>query len=171
MKIALTFITFLLSSALYAKEVNIPNSGISFVAPDEFQPLSHEIIDIKWPQNRAPKWVIGNKSASTTIAYDIKPNDISGAPLAELMKSYKTTFDRVIPGIAWKKKEIIELSGQKWIYFEMTSNAADTDIYNIMLLTSYKKEMLLFNFNSTKQDFPKYESKLRDSIQTIQLPN
>ena len=32
----------------------------------------------------------------------------------------------------------------------------DTDIYNIMLVTSYGQEMLMFNFNSTKEDFSIY---------------
>ncbi len=170
MKIVLSLIMIILSSASIAKEFSISDSGISFVAPDEFQPLSQDLIDIKWPQKRAPKWVVGNESGSTTIAYDIKPNDISAARMPELMNYFKTTFDRVIPGIEWKKREIIELSGKTWVYLEMTSNAINADIYNIMLLTSYGKEMLIFNFNSTKEDFPKYESALRASVQTIQLP-
>ncbi|KXO08343.1 hypothetical protein AKG98_1942 [Moritella sp. JT01] len=75
----------------------------------------------------------------------------------------------MIPGVEWKKKEIIELSGKKWVYLEMFSNAIDTEIHNIMLITSYGKEMLIFNFNSAKGEFPKYEDKLRASIQSIQL--
>ncbi|SIQ23107.1 hypothetical protein SAMN05421647_10376 [Marinobacterium stanieri] len=70
----------------------------------------------------------------------------------------------------WKKQEVIHLSGRDWIYFEVTSNAIDTDIYNIMLVTSYGKEMLLFNFNSTKEDFPQYEKALRNSVNTIKIP-
>ena len=170
MKFILSLILVTLSFALAAKEVSVSDTGISFVSPDEFQPLSQEIIDVKWPQKGAPKWVVGNESASTTIAYDLKPNDISAAPLPDIMNYFKNTFDRIIPGIEWKNREIIELSGKQWVYLEMTSNAIDTDIYNIMLLTSYGKEMLIFNFNSTKEDFTKYETKLRASIQTIQLP-
>lgn len=160
----------MMSAICFAKEISISDTGISFNAPDEFQPLSQNLIDAKWPQNNAPKWVVGNKSASTTIAYGLKPNDISAVPLPELMNHFKTTFDRVIPGIDWKKREIIKLSGKSWIYLEMTSNAIDTDIYNIMLVTSYGKEMLIFNFNSTKEDFSKYESELRNSAKTIHLP-
>ncbi|VAW44950.1 hypothetical protein MNBD_GAMMA04-274 [hydrothermal vent metagenome] len=170
MKIILSLILLTFSSSLFAKEVNISDTGISFIAPDEFQPLSQEIIDVKWPKKRAPKWVIGNESASTTIAYDLKPNDISTAPLPELMNYLKTNFDRLIPGIEWKKREIIELSGKNWVYLEMTSNAIDTDIHNIILLTSYGREMLMFNFNSTKEEFSKYETELRKSLRTIQLP-
>ena len=163
-------ILIILPSVSLAKEISLPETGITFIAPDEFKPLPQKIIDIKWPSKRAPKWVIGNKDATTTIAYDLKPNDISQAPLPALIGSFENVFNRVVPGIKWKKKEIIKLSGQQWIYLEMTSNAIDTDIHNIMLVTSYKKRMLVFNFNSTKQDFAKYEAILRKSIETIKLP-
>jgi len=33
-----------------------------------------------------------------------------------------------------------------------------------MLITSYGKEMLLFNFNSTREEFSQYESELRKSL-------
>jgi len=154
----------------WTEVVEIESSGISFDAPDDFFTYDQKLIDIKWPQKRAPRWVVGNESGSTSIAYDLKPNDISLAPLNELMDYFKSVFDRVIPGIDWKKREIIEVSGKKWIYLEMTSSAIDTDIHNIMLVTSYGKEMLVFNFNSTKEDFSKYESQLRKSVSTIKLP-
>ncbi|CAA6677571.1 Unannotated [Lentimonas sp. CC4] len=51
----------------------------------------------------------------------------------------------------------------------MTSNAVDADIYNIMLITGLNGQMLAFNFNSTKSDFPKYENSLRESIKSIKL--
>jgi hypothetical protein len=53
---------------------------------------------------------------------------------------------------------------------ETTSSAIDTDIYNIMMLTGYDNRMLIFNFNSTKEDFPKFEKALRASLASIQIP-
>jgi len=169
LKIILTTFLSVFSIATFATEIKIPNSHVAFDIPDEFEALSQEIIDLKWPSKRAPKWVVGNKSASTTIAYDLKPNDISTAPLSELLAYFTGLFDRMIPGIEWKEKKIIELAEKQWIYLEMTSNAVDTDIHNIMLLTSYGKEMLAFNFNSTKDEFVKYEDQLRTSIRSIEF--
>ncbi len=171
MKIIVSLILIVLSPVSFTKEINISDTGISFVAPNEFQQLSQEAINIKWPQKNAPKWAVGNESTSTTIAYDLKQIDVSSIPLPELMVSFKTTFDRIVPGIQWKKREIIELSGKSWGYLEMTSSLIDSNIHNIMLVTSYGKEALIFNFNSTKEDFPKYELELRQSMKTIQLPN
>ncbi len=51
----------------------------------------------------------------------------------------------------------------------MTSHAIDTDIYNIMLITSLKEKMLVLNFNSTAKEFPEIEASLRKSIQSIEF--
>jgi len=133
--------------------------------------LPQEIIDIKWPSKHAPKYVVGNLRATTTIAYDLKLHDLTGIPLNSLKTSFEGVFNRIIPGIQWIKNEIIEKSGQQWIYLELTSNAIDADVHNIILITIFKKQMLVFNFNSTREDFPKYEKELRESIKSIRLPN
>jgi len=38
-----------------------------------------------------------------------------------------------------------------------------------MLLTGLHGKMLVFNFNSTKKEFPKYEAVLRKSIGSIKI--
>ena len=172
MKTKYVVFTFLLvASVAFANPVKIPGTDVTFLPPPGFQPLSQEIIDVKWPNKNAPRYVIGNATASTTIAYDIKDSKMTLADLAEAKGYFTTLFDRIIPGIEWKRNEIIEHSNQPWIMMEMTSNAIDTNIHNVMLVTSYAGRMLMFNFNSTKEDFPKYEKALRGSISSIKLPN
>lgn len=163
-------IIFLFTTSLIsAKEVSIDGGRITFDAPDEFKPLPQKIIDIKYPSSRAPKYVIGNQSGATTIAYDLKQNVIPPEQLEEVRQAFTKMFPRLIPGLEWKENKIIELAGRKWGYMEMTSHAIDTDIYNIMIFTGYNDQMLLFNFNSTKEEFKEYESKLRASLKSIKI--
>lgn len=168
--LTVTFALILLSSSLFADPIKVGDTEVTFEAPEGFQPYSKEVIAIKWPTNRAPAYAVGIPSGSTTIAYDIKPHYIPQDDLPKAQKSFTQLFERIIPGIDWKKNEIIEHSGQKWLLMEMTSNAIDTDIYNIMLMTGFEGKMLVFNFNSTKKDFPKYEEELRKSLQSVKLP-
>ncbi len=157
-------------SLAFADPIKVGDTEITFEPPEGFKEVSQEIIDLKWPTNRAPKFVIGDESASTTVAYDLKPHQIPQDKLGDVQKSFTQLFERMVPGINWKKNEIIEHSGQKWIFMEMTSSAIDTDIYNIMFLTGFGDEMLVFNFNSTKENFAKYEASLRASLKSIKLP-
>lgn len=152
-----------------AETVSIDGGAVTFEAPDGFAPISEELRALKYPSSRAPQYVIGNEGGGTTVAYDLKPHQIPQSQLGQVKDEFTKVFDRAIPGIEWVENRLIDLSGQDWIYFEMTSNAVDTDIYNIVLLTGYKDQMLAFNFNSTKEQFKRYESELRQSIETIRI--
>jgi len=167
--LSLIVLTFFIVNALIAETLSIDGGAITFEAPEEFKPVPQEIIDIKYPSSRAPKYVIGNESAATTIAYDLKPHNIPQDKIDEARKAFTQMFPRLIPGIEWKENKVITLTGRKWIYMEMTSYAIDTDIYNIILITGYKGQMLIFNFNSTKKEFPKYEKVLRESLKSIAI--
>jgi hypothetical protein len=159
-----------LSSNLFAEPIKVADKDVTFEAPEGFKPLSKELIAAKWPTNRAPAYAVGTPSGSTTVAYDIKPHSVPQEELPDVQKSFTELFERIIPGIEWKKNEIIEHSGQKWLLMEITSNAVDTNIYNILLITGFEGKMLAFNFNSTKEDFPRYEAQLRKSLRSVTLP-
>ena len=169
--IPLLLAVLLFPSFALAEPIKVHDTKVTFDPPPSFKPVPQEIIDLKWPSKRAPQFVVGNESASTTVAYDLKPHQIPQDKLGEVQKSFTQLFERIIPGIRWKKNEIVEHSGQNWIFMEMTSRAVDTDIHNIMFLTGYQGKMLIFNFNSTKEDFPKFENSLRASLKSIKLPN
>ena len=144
-------------------------SKAAFSPPDRFKPLSQELIETKWPNRNGPRFVVGNERGTTTVAYDVKAQDISRMELEDIRAGFEQTFTRVIPGIQWKANKIIEHEGRNWIYMEMTSNAIDTDIYNILMLTGVGTQLVIFNFNSTKEDFPEYEGALRGSVKSIKI--
>lgn len=152
---------------IFGNEIEIPNSSISFTAPTGFQPFSKEIIEAKWPARRAPEWVIGSESTSTSIAFGLRPNDISNTPLEKLKDYLKQTMSRIGPGVVWLRAEVISINGKDWIYLECTSNAINADIHNIILASSHRDKMAMFNFNSTKDEFSKYEDALKESIESI----
>lgn len=156
-------------SPAWGKTIFLDNNQISFEAPDDFAPLTEDVKKLKYPSSRAPKYVIGNRTAATTIAYDLKPHHIPQDKIDEVRHAFAQMFPRMIPNLKWVENKTIELSGRKWGYMEMTSSAIDTDIYNLMIFTGYKGQMLMFNFNSTKEEFKKYEKVLRESIKTIQI--
>ncbi len=113
-------------------------------------------------------FVVGNEDRSTTVACGLKPGPVPDK-LEGMLGEFEKVFNKAVPGIVWKERKIVEIKGHKWIYLEMTSTAVDTDIHNIMMVTGYKGKMLLFNFNSTKEDFPTMEKVLRQSLETISV--
>jgi hypothetical protein len=158
-----------ISLPVHADQFSIPEGGVTFNAPDGFTLLSKEEISLKYPTSRPPSLVVGNKARTTTIAYDLKPESIPPDKLPEVKAAFEKLFERIIPKIVWKERVIKNLENQQWIYLEFTSQAIDTRIHNIMLITPLRGKMLVFNFNSTKEEFPIIESKLRKSLNSIKL--
>jgi hypothetical protein len=158
-----------LCGQMLAAEVSIPGSTVSFQAPEGFTELTKTEIQSKWLRGSPPLYAIGNPRRTTTVAYDIKNHKIPESELEEALNAFEKMFNRVIPGISWKKKEVVVIKGKRWMHLEMTSFAMDTDVYNIILCTPYEGKLLIFNFNSTKEDFPQLQAELRKSIESITL--
>ena len=155
------------------ESISVPGSTVTLEAPAGFTPLTAAKIAAeiaaKFPRTRPPGYALGNARRSTSIAYDLKPQAIKDAELEKGLEMFGTLTGRVVAKTAWKRKEIIQMAGQRWIFFELTPTAVDTDIHNIMLITPLEWQMLIFNFNSTKEDFAKQEAALRASVASIHL--
>lgn len=169
MRLLTLILLFGIALGAHATTFSIPGAGISFDAPEGFTPLSKDEIAIKFPSSRAPSGVIGNARRTTTIAYELKQDKLAPEQLGEGKDAFEQLFERIIPGLEWKARAIVQFQGQRWIQLEMSSRAVDTDIHNIMLVTSRNGRMLIFNFNSTKSEFPSLESVLRESIRSIKV--
>ncbi len=170
MKTILAFALMLFALApAHGVQFSIPDGGVVFDAPDGFTQLSGEEIARKFPRTSAPGFVVGNARRTTTIAFDLKPQPIPRDKLDEVKSSFEQLFQRMIPGLVWKDRKMISMQNQQWIYLELTSHAVDTDIHNIVLVTPHRDKALIFNFNSTKSEFPQVETKLRESLRSIRL--
>ncbi len=156
-------------STSWAERVSIPGADASFVPPEGFTQLSGEELDIKFPRKTAPRTVVGDERRKTTVAYELREFALTEEALPELLTAVADSMHRAVPGLEWKKREIVEMAGQKWIWLEMTSMAIDTDIYNIVLMTPRNGKALVFGLNSTKDLFPVQEAALRKSIASIVL--
>ena len=158
------------SGTVFGREkISVPNSTVSLDALVGFTPLTAFEIAAKFPRTAPPGYVVGNARRTTSIAYDLKPQPITDAGLEQGLKVFGRLMGGIISNLVWKRKEMIEMAGQCWIFLEMTSSAIDTDIYNIMLITPFDGKMLIFNFDSTKEDFATQEAALRASVASIRL--
>lgn len=156
-------------AAASAEKYSFQDGKISFEGPESFTRFSQEQIDIKYPSKNAPDFVIGNENGATSIAYALKKSALPKERLKEAQEAFTQMFPRMIPGLKWIENKIIKVDEREWIYLELTSTAIDTDIHNMMLFTSYRGKLLAFNFNSTKEEFKKYEERLRKSMKSISI--
>jgi hypothetical protein len=172
MKRVFLFCLLLISAAApfaLADSESVPGTDISFMPPDGFTPLTQEELDLKFPTKNGPKFAYGNERRSTTVAYDVRAVAVTADALRDGLESIGESMARVIPGAVWVDKKMMKLAGLDWAYYELTSNALDTDIHNIILMGPWGGKLVVFNFNATKADFEKLEPTLRASMNSITL--
>ena len=158
--------TICLASTAWADQVRVPHTSVVFESPKDFTQLSVAEIGAKFPPG-GPGFAVGNERRTTTIAYDFKPVAITDNDVAGILDGLASQLESSIPGLKWVEKKVIQLDGHPCLYLEMTSSAKNANIHNIMLITPQESGLLMLNFNSTLDEFPKVEPVLRTAIASI----
>ena len=126
-------------------------------------------IKFKFPRGNAPQFVYANERLSVSIAITFSPQAMTVARLPELKAAMEQALPRTIPGLTWITRELAEINGKRWVHFELTSFAIDTDIRNEMLFTEFEGKMVGFNFNSTVALYGQYKDALQKSRDSIRV--
>lgn len=146
------------------------NGKASLILPKGFEPMDAETIGVKFPRGNPPKEVFSNERGKTSIAITVSEGArLPPEQLPEFRKYIESVMERMIPGLKWISREYTELAGRKWARLELMSNAIDTDIHNIILITSFEGMPLMFNFNSIKEEFAALSVELDKSIKSIKI--
>lgn len=168
-KIIIALLLAMLATGAQATDVTSEDGKISFTVPDDFAPLNDEERSAKYPAGNAPRYLVGNATRTTNIAYDIKSSKIEYHDLLEFQSILTESFARAVPNVQFVMNDIRTMNGRQWIYIELTSAAYEADIHNIILVTPYKDDLLMFTFASTKKEFPLLKDALRASIKSIRI--
>ena len=142
------FLVFILPASAQDR-VSMAGGKVSFVPPDGLRVMTEAEIKIKYPRGNAPQYVYSNEQMNVSIAITLSPQPVTLEGLPQLKAAMEQALPRLIPGLNWVNREIVEINGRPWVHFEMTSFAIDTDIHNEMYMTAFDGKMLGFNFNST----------------------
>jgi len=168
-RVAILILIFLPASA--QDRVSMADGRVSFVPPDGFRAMTEAEIKLKYPRSNAPQYVYSNEPMNVSIAITFSPQAVTLEGLPQLKAAMEQALPRLVPGLNWLTREIVEINGRPWVHFEMTSFAVDTDIHNEMYMTAFDGKMLGFNFNSTVAQYDRYKDALKRSRDTIRVVN
>lgn len=149
--------------------VSLANGRVSFELPPGFRAMTEEMIRFKFPRGNPPTHVYANERLNVSVAITFSPQPLSPAQLPELKSAMEQALPRMVPGLKWLAREIVEINGTRWVHFELTSHAIDTDIHNHMYMTSLDGKLFGLNFNSTIAQYERYKDALASSRNSIRL--
>lgn len=163
-------IGFVFAQPIFAGErVTLGGGRVSFIPPAGFKRLTKEEIAKKYFRGNPPQYVFGNQSLSVNVAVTFSITKVSPQQLPEYKEAMEEMLPRLIPGLQWLSRELIDVEGRKWVHLEMTSYAIDTDIHNHLYSTSFDGKVLTFGFNSTVKEYPLVKETLEKSFRSIRL--
>ena len=151
-------------------KVSLYDDKVIFILPNGFKIMPSEVAEKKYPNANRPQHIYSDKKATSSIGITFN-RQVKVAPnqLSQFQEYMVKTYERMIPGLKWLKNSLVTINGTRWINLIFISNALDTEIYNNMLMTSLDNSLLMFNFNTTKEEFNNISQLLISSMESITI--
>ncbi|MDR2165946.1 MAG: hypothetical protein LBO79_10110 [Zoogloeaceae bacterium] len=122
---------------------------IFLLAPSDFQPMSKETLEIKYPMSRRPTEVLSNTAGGiVTLAFNHTNDALQPSQIHAAHSFISQMMHNLYPSAEWFRDEVIVQNGNTFIVMEFVSPAIDTQIHNIIYGTSVDNRFLLIAFNS-----------------------
>ena len=137
--------------------------------PADFELMSREVLETKYPSGNRPTIVYTNKEGSINFAFNHTKNRILIEQLPEALQAFVKQFNSLYPQIKWLKKEITTINSNKFIVLEFISPAIDTSIYNLMYITSLDEKVLMCGFNCIETQITEWELKAKETLNSIEI--
>jgi len=155
------------------ERISFAGGRVSFVPPPGFTPLTNEEMLGKFNRSGAtpPKAAVGNASRSVTIAFGLTGQQVPANDLVKVQQVITDAYNGAGFVSRWIKNEIVELGGMRWVFFDVVTRAADTEVHNQALFGVLDLQLVAFNFNATVAEFSKVEGEMAKARQSIRVVN
>ncbi|HCD7254847.1 TPA: hypothetical protein ND504_004390 [Citrobacter farmeri] len=144
--------------------VQILGGKASVIMPDGFIKMPKELLETKYPLSKRPQevWYVEKENGKVTIAFSMTINAMSDAQIPQFAQMLKQQFSSVSPILS-----DVTVNGNRLTRMEMTIPAADSDIYNVMQLSSLEGKLLISTFNTTEDLKETYTEMGKQALSTF----
>ncbi len=124
------------------------NGKAELLIPTVFNLMDAESISAKYPSKQSGDFeVYTNNDGNINIAFEHLPDKATMNDLPKLREFFEQQFNQ--PSIDFRKSEIKKINGRDFVVIEMVTPTADTEVYNLMFVTSSGGRLLMGTFNCT----------------------
>lgn len=130
------------------EEYDFDNNNFSLKVPVDFIAMDKEMIKKKYPNGNPPSFVLSNEQTTINIVIGKTDSSLRNSQVKEylnLMKKQLSETSEIIDS------SFFERDGHEVGEIKFTSPAADTDIYNHMIVFSANEKLRIVSFNCTKE--------------------
>lgn len=150
-------------------ESSVLNNRIRLSIPVDFKPMEQDEILVKYQRsNSVPQEAYSNDTGTISLAFNHTSNALSLADLPDFRQSFARQFKGTL-GIEFKGSSIKNINGRDFAILEFISPAMDTNIYNLMFLTSLDNRLLICTFNCVQGEMEKWKPTSQQILNSVQV--
>lgn len=151
------------------QERPVSKYGFFMTLPVMFTPMQKEFVEIKYPNNNRPDYILSNPSTTINLTFAYKTYQ---------MEPEKTEVNRdVIQELVMRGQrggEVIEsntvTAGDiKISYFDFVTSAIDSDIYNLIFFFSLRGRMMMGAFNCLQPDQSDWKEVAIQMLESVRI--
>jgi len=149
---------------IYTEYKDLGNFSIKI--PKDFETMSEDILQVKYPTSNRPKLVYTNKDATINIAFNEYRHYLTDKKLSEYIDLVKSELNK--KGYSVYSFDF-EVDGLKLYTLTLNTQAIDTTIYNYMVIFSIDEEIIFINFNCIDKYTEEWSEVAKFIIQSIRV--
>lgn len=147
----------------------ILNNKAEILVPADFEIMSEDLLKAKYPSGNRPTLVYTNEATTVNLAANHTANRIALSELPQALGAFTGQFEQLYPTAQWYRKEMTEINGRDFAVLELITPAVDTDIYNLMFVTSLDGRMLMFSFNCTTDLLTEWKPQAQQIMASVKI--
>ena len=155
----------IISNVTNEKETKLVNiSEYSINVPIEFEVMSEEMKNLKYPNGNPPTIVYTNLNGTVNVACNDNSIEMEDSELEEYVELFKSLIEESTSDM---EINYAEKNEHKFASIQFISQAVDTEIYNHMILFTLDGYLRIVSFNCTPEyieEWQGYSNSLIDMI-------
>ena len=165
-------VLFVLSNTVVAESlqsIEALNGKLFIEVPKNFNRMSIELVELKYPSSRRPSDVLSDETGGITLAFNHTQTPILPSQIREAHGAISKMFHNLYPSAKWYRDEVIRQNGNDFLVMELITPAIDAQIHNIFYGTSVDDRLLLVAFNATVEQAPKWLPIGQEIMRSIEV--
>lgn len=143
---------------------NIPQLNLSIDIPQTLTPMSDEMAKIKYPSENRPQVIYGDERGKASLGISAGRHALPASQIEMAKDATMKMLTNFKP-----QAEAVTVDGHKAWLITFRSQAPDTEILNMMLITSQNDKAVQAAFNMTKDLVPQYQDAARASLLSLKF--
>lgn len=138
----------------------------TMLIPGAFKMMSARMLASKYQKiGHQPTEVYTNETGTINVALNHTQNKADEKDLPSVKKIMESQFNQ--PSVKFIRSSMQEINYRKYIRLEFVTSATDSEIYNLLQITSFEGRLTMFTFNCTenyRKDWERFGKEIMQSI-------